>query len=590
MQITLLGPLEVRSGSGEPCPVSGARLARLLSVLALQPGRVVSTTAIVDAVWGDEPPAEPGNAVQALVSRLRRAAPGLSVASRAQGYLLDIDRDAVDAIRFERLTRTDDADQLRTALDLWRGPALIDAGDAAFAVAARARLDELRLVALQKRIAADLRDGSQESPVSELEGLVATYPLREPLVVLLMRAHRAAGDRGRALATFDDARRRLADELGIAPSAELAAEHLAILRDEDESYGGTTADLQEATADPRDAAPSEDAGPTNLRTEISSFIGRDADIADLDRLLSQHRLVTLIGPGGAGKTRLAAHSAREQVSSSPGGVWMIEFAPVTDPGDVVGTVLADLGVRDRALMRTANGALAALEGVDLRERLIASLAHRNALLLFDNCEHLIDATATLAADILGSCPGIRILATSREPLGVVGEVLRPVEPLALPDAQWTSIEQLMTYPSIRLFAQRASAVRPGFAMTDANADAVVTICRALDGMPLAIELAAARMRGMSPDQVADRLGDRFATLSGGNRTALPRHQTLRAVVDWSWDLLDDAERVVWRRLAMFSGGATLEAAEAVCADQDFDTLTALGALVDKSLLTMRDEE
>jgi predicted ATPase len=262
---------------------------------------------------------------------------------------------------------------------------------------------------------------------------------------------------------------------------------------------------------------------------------------------------------------------------------------VTDPGDVAATVLADLGIRDSAV-RKPNGALTQVDGLDVRERLIAALSHRNALLVFDNCEHLVDATASLAAEILGACPGIRILATSREPLGVVGEMLRPVEPLALPDADWTSIEQLIAYPSIRLFAQRAAAVRPGFAVTTANAEAVVTICRALDGMPLAIELAAARMRAMSPDQVAGRLGDRFATLTAGNRTALPRHQTLRAVVDWSWDLLEEPEQVVWRRLAMFSGGATLAAVEAVCADRDFDPLTVLGALVDRSLLTMRDEE
>ncbi len=572
MQIALLGPLDVRTDDGGSTPVAGARLSRLLILLAIHPRTVVSTTAIVDAVWGEAPPDEPANAVQALVSRLRRAVPGISITSRATGYVLDVPPRSVDVEAFTAGVatgmRTGDRDALAEALALWRGEPLVDAGDAEFAQPIRARLEETRLNALQARISLDIEAGTAD--VAELEGLVSAYPLREALIVLLMRALHAAGDRSRALSVFDEARKRLADELGIAPNPALAAEHVRILRADEEPVSEPVSDVRITG---------------NLRAELSSFVGRDADLEGIAYTLRQHRLTTLIGPGGAGKTRLAAHAGRDRVDATPGGVWMIEFAPVTDPGDVVTTVLGALGMRAGYIVRNTTGA-SAVE-TDPLDRLLAGLAHRDALLIFDNCEHLIEATARLAAEVLGACPGIRILATSREPLGVPGEVLWPVEPLALPPAD-AQLDELVTYPSVRLFAQRAAAVRPGFAVTEAHADAVVRICRALDGMPLAIELAAARMRSMTPEQVADRLGDRFSVLTGGSRTVLPRHQTLRAVVDWSWELLGDDERVLWRRLSVFSGGATLAAAEAV-ADRDVFVLDAVSALVDKSLLQVRDD-
>ncbi len=244
MQIAMLGPLEVRPDAGDARAISGPRLARLLIVLALNPGQVVTTGSVVDAVWADDAPDEPGNAIQALVSRLRRAAPGIDIVNRAQGYVLDVAPDAVDVRDFERLvgearrlSRTDPASAaatLRRALDLWRGPALVDAGDAEFARAARVRLDEMRLDALQERIDADLRTGHAPELIAELEGLAAAYPFRESFVKLLMRALHAAGDRGRALGVFESARARLADELGVSPSADLAAEHLRILRADDD--------------------------------------------------------------------------------------------------------------------------------------------------------------------------------------------------------------------------------------------------------------------------------------------------------------------------------------------------------------------
>jgi len=610
----MLGPLEVRTDGGEPLAVSGTRLRQLLIALALHPRRVVTAGYLAAAVWGDEPPVEPGNAIQSLVSRLRRALPGIEVANRANGYLLDIDPDAVDVRRFERLVAAgrsasptapaQAAATLRTALALWRGPALADAAEAEFARAAIARLDELRLAAQQERIDAELRCDTAPAAgwgglVAELEGLVADHPLREPLVKLLIRALHASGDRGRALAVYERARTRLAEELGVEPGADLAAEHLRILR----AAGPPEADLP-GNAAPEAGPPgvaetppgttagaADPVGPTNLRAEISSFVGRESDLAGVEALLSSARLATLTGPGGAGKTRLAAHAARLRVGTMPDGAWMVELAPIADPTDVVPAVLAALGVRDRALARP--GGAAGTEPIaDLTQRLVAALAHREALLVLDNCEHLIGTTARLADTILGACPGIRILATSREPLGVTGEALWPVEPLALPVLATSSPGELSRYPAVRLLVERAALVRPGFAVTADNADAVVRICRALDGMPLAIELAAARLRAMTPEQLAARLDDRFAVLTGGSRTALPRHQTLRAVVDWSWDLLDEAERALLRRLSVFSGGATLPAVEGVCAGDGLPAervLDALAGLVDKSLVGIRDD-
>ena len=610
MQIAMLGPLEVRSDAGETRAISGPRLARLLIVLALHPGQVVTTGSVVDAVWADDPPDEPGNALQALVSRLRRAVPGIDVVSRAQGYVLDVVPDAVDVRDFERLlgearrvSRTDPASAastLRRALDLWRGPALVDAGDAEFARAARVRLDEMRLDALQERIDADLRSGHAPELIAELEGLTAAYPFRESFVKLLMRALHAAGDRGRALGVFESARARLADELGVAPSADLAAEHLRILRSDEDGPGDPDrpdgnrrrAGAAAGTGSEPSAADAVPPRLTNLRAEISSFVGRERDIAALEQLTDDHRLVTLTGPGGAGKTRLAAHAARRRVDDVPGGVWLIELAPVTDPADLAQSVLGVLGVRDRALVR-ASGAAALDSLVDPVARLLAALADKSALLVLDNCEHLIAGVADLAATILGACPDVRIIATSREPLGVTGEALWPVEPLALPpDDPAPPAVGLLDYASVRLLVQRAASVRPGFTVSEENAGVIARICRALDGMPLAIELAAARLRSMTPNQLADRLDDRFALLTAGSRTALPRHQTLRAVVDWSWDLLSDAERAMWQRLSVFTGGATLAAAEAVrdggdtATSSTFDVLTSL---VDKSLLAVRDD-
>ncbi len=320
---------------------------------------------------------------------------------------------------------------------------------------------------------------------------------------------------------------------------------------------------------------------TNLPAQLTSFVGREEESRRVGKLLRETRLVTLTGPGGAGKTRLAGESAAALVEEMPDGVWFVPLAPVTEPGDAVQAVLSALGVPET--VRPGETRV----GVRPMERLIDFLAAKRMIVVLDNCEHLIDAVARLVDHVLAQAPGVRILATSREPLGITGESLCPVPSLPLPDEDVADPADALGYASVRLFADRAAAVRPGFAVDAGTVADVVAICRALDGIPLAIELAAARLRSLTPGQVAARLGDRFRLLTGGSRTALPRHRTLRAVVDWSWDLLDDVERTVLRRLSVFAGGATPEAAVHVCGldgDESHDVIDVIAALIDKSLV------
>ncbi|SBT52899.1 BTAD domain-containing putative transcriptional regulator [Micromonospora auratinigra] len=582
MRISLLGPLELRADTGTPVQVGGARLRRLLILLALEPGRTVTAGRLVDGIWAGDPPPGGANALQALVSRLRRGVPGLPVETRPGGYRLAVAPDDVDLHRFEAAVRagrarldTDPADgcrQLADALALWRGPALADVAELDFARAPVARLTELRLAATEDLIEARLAGPAPAALLPELRELVAAHPLRERPAELLIRALHRAGRGAEALAEYERLRTALADALGVDPGPELTALHLEILR---------AGPPDGAYADPPDRARGG-----NLPAALTSFVGREEAVAQVAALLGRHRLVTLTGPGGAGKTRLAVESGRTVTGRFPDGVWLVELAPVTDPTEVPQAVLAALGRGEQALLaRIGRGGPEPAEPVD---RLVEALAGRTALLLLDNCEHLLDAAAGLAERLLTAGPGLRVLATSREPLGVTGEALRPVDSLALPPAG-ADPGTASAYPAVRLFADRAGAVRADFAVDAATVGPVVRICRALDGMPLAIELAAARLRALTAAQVDERLHDRFRLLTGGSRTALPRHQTLRAVVDWSWDLLAEDERALWRRLAVFAGGADLAAAERVCAGAPGpaagpDVLDRLAALVEKSLV------
>ncbi|MFB4423030.1 BTAD domain-containing putative transcriptional regulator [Streptomyces sp. QL37] len=561
MRYLILGVTEARDEHGGVLPVGGARLRTLLAALALRAGRPATVAGLIDDVWTDDPPQDAPGALQALVGRLRRVIGREAVAGTPGGYRLTAGPDDIDLYAFERLARRgaaeldagapeDAARTLRSALALWRGPALADLPGHEHGVRAEAR----RLTAHQQRIEADLRRGATAGLVPELRELTAAHPYHEPLHAQLLRSLRAEGRQADALAAYEEARRAFADGLGTGPGPELTTLHRELL----------AADVPTVPA-PDARTPAEG----NLRPRLTSFVGREPELRLIRSDLARARLVTLTGPGGSGKTRLAEESAAGQ-----GAAWIAELAPLDDPSAVPGAVLSALGLRETTLLQSGSR-----DGhptpTDPTERLVEHLAHQSRhhpfLLVLDNCEHVVDAAAALAETLLTHCPGLRILATSREPLGVPGETVRPVDPLP-------------PKPAHRLFAERARAVRPDFdpgAEAADNPAAIAEICRRLDGLPLAIELAAARLRLLTPRQIADRLDDRFRLLTSGSRTVLPRQQTLRAVVDWSWELLSQDERTALRQLSVFAGGWDLAAAEAVTGP---DAAFLLGALVDKSLV------
>jgi len=546
----LLGPFEVQNDTGDCLPVAGTRLRDLIARLALAGGRPVSTSSLADAVWGDDPPADLTNALQTLVSRARRALGGAAaVEQSAAGYRLAVMPDDVDALRFERLVAAGDAEE---ALELWRGPALDDIGE--FAAPYALRLTDLRLDATVSWLARELETGRAAPHVAELEALAAGNPLNEKVTALLMRALAATGRQAEALAAYESLRARLADELGIDPGAQVQAVHLEVLRGK-------------AEVTPAAGNGGHASRRTNLRAQLTSFVGREAEVSRAGKALATYRLVTLVGPGGAGKTRLATEVAAQAGEFAPDGIWLAELASVTDAADVPPAVLGSVGLREARIMLDGTQRVTTR---DAQTRLLDGLADARALLVLDNCEHLIDACAHLADTLLAHSPGLRIVATSREPLGIVGESLFPVPPLE-------------TDPAVRLFADRAAAVSPGFTLDEETVPIVADIVRRLDGLPLAIELAAARLRTLPLAEISRRLDDRFRLLTGGSRTALPRHRTLRAVVEWSWDLLTPAERLLAERFSVFPAGATQEAVVKVCGDLgDVDEL--LSSLVDKSLL------
>ncbi|WP_377268391.1 BTAD domain-containing putative transcriptional regulator [Peterkaempfera sp. SMS 1(5)a] len=571
----ILGPTEVRRSDGTAVAVGGPRVRALLAQLLLAPGRLVTSEALIDGLYGEDPPGGAANALQSQVSRLRRglrAADGADtlVESHPAGYRLAVDPEDVDTHRFERLVREGQealtaghhagaAALLRSALELWRGPALADLRDSPFAGAPAAGLEELRVAALADRIEAELRLGEHHSLIPELQQLVTAHPLRERLRGQLMRALYGCGRQAEALTVYEEARRILADELGADPSAELTAVHLAVLRAE-----------PSLTPEPRSGTRQ------GLPAPLTSFVGREEELTRIAALLGAARLVTLTGPGGAGKTRLALEACgREQ-----GDVCFVELAPLSGGSDVPQAVAAALDIRETVLPSAPE---AGGRTVDPTTRIVAALSGRRTLLVLDNCEHLVGAVARLAHRLLAACPGLRVLATSREALGITGETLCPVPRLGLPAAN-APADAVLESPAVRLFADRAAAVRPGFRLDEGNSAEVLRICTALDGLPLAIELAAARLRALTVAEVAARLDDRFRLLSRGDRTAAPRHQTLRAVVEWSWELLSAAEQTLARRLTVFAGGLTLGTAAAVCGLPAGEVEELLADLVDKSLL------
>ena len=754
----MLGPVAVIGDSG-PVELGGAKPRVVLAVLAAELDRWVSIDRLVDEVWGDDPPASAVNTLQSYLSSLRRGLGGDRLVSGPAGYRLVGEGVIFDAAEFERLIgktvgEHDPAARrslLVEALSLWRGDPYQDVADTPTIVAERIRLGERRLVAVERRLAADLDIGEHQRLVSELERLVDQHPLREGLWVQLMVALYRSGRQADALAAYRRLRNLFAQELGIEPGPEIRhivkqillqdpsldlvgpvrqpsesvatrpvsgtvtflftdieestrlweehphemaaalAEHDRILTSVIECAGGYlfssagdshaaafqragqavdvaiqgqlalqdvtvaglplpvrmaihTGEALERDGDYfgpvlnragrlRDAAhgrqivlsqavegvigdglPDQvglldlgkyrlrdltrperiyqvvhphlpaafpplrtlEATRNNMPIELTSFVGRDQEIVEIQDLLRRVRLVTLTGTGGCGKTRLALQTAAQMAEESPDGVWLVELAPVSEPDLVASTVARAVGLTESA---------------DPVGGLLDFLVSRQTILVVDNCEHLLDPVGRLVTNGLKAAAGLRVLATSREPLGVPGEVVLVVPPLSVPPSDAPE-RDLLRFDAVRLFQERAEAASPGFRITSANAASVLSICRQLEGIPLAVELATARLRVLTPQEIASRLTESLSVLGTLRGDEVPHHRTLQAALDWSHRLLNPEEQRLFSRLAVFAGGWTLKATEQVCGLDGIDpaeVLDLLSGLVDKSLVVVTDD-
>ncbi|MEU1375452.1 BTAD domain-containing putative transcriptional regulator [Streptomyces triculaminicus] len=552
MEIRVLGPLEVLA-EGRPVALPAGRARIVLAVLALHAGRTVSVDRLIEAAWGEDSPATARAQVQALVSALRRALAAAdprsqAIETRNGGYALHADGVRTDLVSFTGRIRQgraaaaagrhgEAAGLLRAALALWRGPAF-DGLTSRLLEAEAAQYEEIRLAVLEECIGVELDLGLPTPHVdlmAELRAITVAHPLRESAQRLRMIALHRAGRPAEALTAFHEARRALADELGVEPGPALRALYQQILT-EDPGLAPEGADR------PRQAG--------SLASRCTLF-GRERDITGLVGLVLERRMVTLVGPPGVGKTQLALAGAAKAAGRLPDGVYVVELDAVTSPELVQSAVAGALGIP-------------AGPGRPVMDALCGALAPRHALLVLDNCEHLLDACAELADLLLTRCPRLHVLATSREPLALPDEVIRPVGPLDVPPED--TVEAVLRSPAGQMFLDRAAARRPGFAVTDAaQAGLVARICRAVEGLPLAVELVAAQLRTYALAEVAARLPQQLRSLS--RRRATPdRHRSLEAAIAWSHRLLSPGEQRVFARLSAFSGGFTLAAAQAVAAD------------------------
>ena len=561
-EFRVLGPVEaVRAG--QPVQLGGRRQRWLLALLLVEPGRTISSDRLIDELWQGRPPRGADGTLRVYVSRLRSALSKNTLFARPPGYMLDIEAELVDAWRFERLYREGRdalargaaglaADRLGAALALWHGPAFADVRDGGAVADEARRLDELRLVALEDRFDAELSLGRHASLVAELERLVAEEPLRERLWRQLVLALYHSQRQAEALVAYNRARTLLSESFGLDPSEELRALERAVLRQEL-------------------ALAASAVERHNLPAPVTSFVGREHELDDIAELLRVHRLLTLTGVGGAGKTRLALEAATRQIGAWTGGVWLVDLTAHADPSAAASAVAGVLGVRERP-------DVSALDG------LVEHLRSEELLILLDNCEHLAGACGELVHEVLRTSPSVRVLATSRMPLGAPGEVDYAVDPLPTPSDDLPG-DEVAEFASVRLFLERGRAVRRDLAATATEMTTVGRICRELDGLPLAIELAAARAKALSVEDIAGRLDDRFRFLRSWRRLATPRHQTLRATIDWSYELLEANERELLAALSVFAGGFTLDPVAAVCADGDSVRAEELvSRLVESSLI------
>ncbi len=579
MDIRVLGPLEVHTPHGL-ASVVGARRRLLLATFVLRRNTLCATDHLVDVLFGDDPPDRAAGTVQSYVSRLRRdlGALGDRLETRPSGYTFTIGDDEIDCARFEACVAgavdgmadapAATAAQLATALGWWRGGrAFAEFPDDLALQAEATRLEEVRQRAGEHLVDALMVVGDHAAAIDHLETFIAAWPLRERFRAQLMLALHRSGRQPEALRAYQRFRTELAGELGLEPSSTLMELEARILRQDpvlDREPMPTPATVTHA-ATPRRIG--------NLPLSVDALVGRDGEMAALLPLLDSARLLTLTGPGGVGKTRLAFRLAEQAAPHFPDGVWICDLTGVRDDSLVPEAVTTALDIQRRQDRSTLEGLVDVLRG-------------RRLLVAFDNCEHLLQPMGDIADAILAACPDVRIVATSREPLGVAGETVWPLGPLQLPAAGEDDPVMAMESAAVRLFVARATATDAGFRLTAATTPPVVELCRRLDGLPLALELAAARVRSMAPADLADRLDERFTLLTAPPRRHL-RHQTLHATVAWSYDLLGHAEQALFDRLSVFAGRFTVEDAEQVCADGTVArpaVTNLLAALVDKSMV------
>ncbi|MFE9456559.1 BTAD domain-containing putative transcriptional regulator [Streptomyces californicus] len=579
MRYGVLGPLAVWDAGGRPVRVPEVKVRALLANLLVHGGGPVPADRLIEDLWASNPPGGSTNTLQTKISQLRRVLGREQVVREPAGYrllLTDDVADVVDAMRFQELAARArahrepavKAELFADALALWRGPAYADVAESLFARAEIARLEELRLAVVEDHAEVRLTLGEHTALAAELGTLVARHPLRERLRMAHMRALYRSGRQGDALRSFEELRRELAEELGASPGPDAAALHRAILRQE-----------------PRLATPAIGSRScrTNLPAPLTPLIGRREAVAQVLARLGPRapaRLVTLTGLGGVGKTRLAIAAAGDAAERYADGVWLVELAGLgapSDPDDIAERVITTLGLCDTAATEP--------DLDDLVGWLCRAVADKQLLILLDNCEHLVEPVALFTRSLLSAVPAAHLLLTSQEALDVPGEVVHPVPPLALPEL--TDPQTAARSSAVQLFVQRAAAAVPGFALDAENAAAVSTVCRRLDGIPLALELVASRLRTLSPQELAARLDDRFARPDVRVRGLPDRQQTLRGMLDWSWHLLTPDERTVLRRLAVHADGCVMTSAQAVCSDGELPAACVpdlLSRLVDRSLV------
>ncbi len=572
LRFGLLGPTVIVGEEGD-IPVRGVLRRRLLIRLLLSTNLPVSPDRLREDLWDGLAPPSAESTLKSHISLLRRALGAERLIHRDGGYVLTVAPDEFDVTLFEQdasrglsLLRAGDIDRagdvLAAALAHWRGPAIADAADAPWAQPEAVRLDEFRAVVMEGWLEARLALGQANEIIADAEIAVAEHPLREGPWASLITALYRCGRQADALRSYQRLRQVLAEELGINPSPQLVALEAAILRQDP------------AIAPPlRPGHRAADRRTNNLPRELTSFIPRPTELADITGLLEKSALVTLTGAGGTGKTRLALRAAWQAVDSYD-QVWLCELAPLQSSAQLAPDLAASMGCAEQP-------------EVDLLRTVEDHLADGRSLVVIDNCEHLLGPVAALVTRLLRSVSSLRILTTSRAPLGVEGEVTYRVPSLAIPDEDVIlPVDDLLAYESVTLFAERAASHRPGYQLGPDDCRAATTICVRLDGIPLALELAAARTRSMSINDIADRLDDCFEILSGGPRAASARQQTLKACIDWSYDLLTPEARLALVRLAVFVGGFDLPAAELVLTTEGSASsiVDMVSSLADQSLL------